>query len=70
MDRNRIGSNVRDARQRAGLSQEGLARRIDVSTFTVSRLERGATRTVTVDLLARVAGELGVSVATLLDEAV
>jgi len=36
-----IGSEIRAARLRAGLTQEGLARQIDVTMNTVARWERG-----------------------------
>jgi len=55
-----IGGNVKDARVAAGLSQEQLAATLGVSVMTVSRLERGVVKDVTVSMLRRVAEALGV----------
>ena len=41
VERIRRARDIRDRRERAGLSQEGLARLADVSVATVSRWERG-----------------------------
>jgi putative transcriptional regulator len=38
----RYDSAVREYRERAGLSQEALARRVDVSRQTIVNIERGA----------------------------
>lgn len=55
------GQLIRTARQRAGLSQEKLAREADVSTSTVIRLER-ASQLPNAPALGRIAHRLGVSV--------
>ena len=59
---------MKRARVAAGLSQEELARKLDVSVFTVSRLERGVAKTLDVFALARVADAVDVPVAVLLGE--
>ena len=59
---------MKRARVAAGLSQEELARKLDVSVMTVSRLERGVAKTLDVFALIRVAEAVGVSVAALLGE--
>lgn len=58
------GRNIADARQRSGMSQERLARTLDISNQVVSRWERGvyAPRDATRIRLAEV---LGVPVAEL-----
>lgn len=63
-----IGANVRRARRAAGLSQETLARELGVSVYTVSRLERDATKRLSVDKLYRVAQALDVKPETLLED--
>lgn len=55
----RIATNVRAARLDAGLSQEALARRADMSTATISRIERGFTSKPRDDEFARIASALG-----------
>ena len=42
MERRASGEKIKQARMKAGLSQEALARALEVSVFTVSRYERGA----------------------------
>lgn len=39
-----VGQRLRDARRAAGLTQEKLAERVDVSVQTVGRIERGVQR--------------------------
>lgn len=57
--RKHIGARVKIARQRAGLSQEALAERIEKSRETISILERGE-GLAALDILDRLAEELGV----------
>lgn len=55
MNRERIGPAIRDARQRAGLSQAELAKRLEFANQTsISNIERGAQR-VDVETLIRIA---------------
>lgn len=61
-----LSRRVRDAREKAGLSQGELARAAGVHPTYISHVERG-TRTLGPDALARVADVLGVPVAFLLD---
>lgn len=60
-----IGRNIRQARQRAGLTQEALAERLKISHLHFGRLERGE-RPISLELLARMAQELGVGIGALL----
>lgn len=60
-----LADRLRAAREARGLSQSRLARLADVATSTVNRIERGE-RIPRVDVLARLAAELGVSVDDLL----
>jgi transcriptional regulator with XRE-family HTH domain len=50
---------VRSHRKRAGLSQEKLAEKADLSAVFISNVERG-TENISVDALARIARALGV----------
>lgn len=60
-----VGRTVRQARQRAGLSQEALADKAGIDRTYVSGVERGL-RNPTVTILARLAAALGIEVADLL----
>lgn len=65
-----IGKRIQEIRQsQTDLSQEALARSLGVSWVTVSRLERGVGKGVTIDRLHDVAAALGVTVDDLLKEA-
>jgi transcriptional regulator with XRE-family HTH domain len=61
-----IGANVKYARVAAGMSQEQLARALDVSVFTVSRMERDV-GDISVRKLTEVAAAVGVNVTALLE---
>lgn len=60
-----VGSTIRDARRRAGLTQAGLAERLGTTQSSVARWERGAT-SPTVATLERIAGALGSALAVTL----
>ena len=60
MEGKSIGENVKRARVAAGLSQKQLAEKLGVTVMTVSRLERGVVKDVTIANLRRVAEALGV----------
>lgn len=60
-----LGRNVRDARRRAGMSQEQLAFEAGMKRSYVSDLERG-TRNPSVKAIDRLATALGVAPADLL----
>jgi transcriptional regulator with XRE-family HTH domain len=57
---------VRELRERAGWSQEQLARRSGVRQATISGLETGRIRRVQLDILERLGTALGVDAASLL----
>ncbi|WP_240356118.1 helix-turn-helix domain-containing protein [Myxococcus eversor] len=61
----RIGTQVRSARHRAGLSQEQVAEAIQVPTLVLSRLERGKLLP-TLPTLVSLCGVLRIPVAFLL----
>ena len=63
-----IGEAVRAARDKAGLTQAGLAEAADISDETVSRIERGAYEPAVSTLIA-LADALGVSVEQLVGRA-
>ena len=63
-----IGNRIRAVRKAANISQEGLARRADVSLNVVSRLERGEIVDPHASTLTRIAVGLGVPVSSLLEE--
>ena len=59
-----IGQRIREARRAKGLTQLDLATATGIRRPNVARLERGG-NTPTIETLQRVAGALGVSVASL-----
>ena len=60
-----IGRNIRQARAKAGLTQEQTAERLKISQLHFGRLERGE-RPASLEQLARIAQVLGVPTASLL----
>jgi len=56
-----LGKRLKEARERADLSQEALARRADVSTVAVSQIEQGRTKEPHYHTLHRLSKVLGVS---------
>lgn len=60
-----FGKRVRELRRASSLTQEGLARELGVSIFTVSRWEQGRSKP-DIDGLYRLAHALGVKAADLL----
>ena len=60
-----IGRNIRQARTKAGLTQEQTAERLKISQLHFGRLERGE-RPASLEQLARIAQVLGVPTASLL----
>lgn len=59
-----LGESVRNARKEAGLSQEKLAEKADLSAVFISRIERGV-ESPSVDNLLKIAKALGVRVSDL-----
>lgn len=55
----RVGEIVRDARQQRGLSQLAASKMADVSTKTLSQLEKGKRLPTTVGVQGRIEGVLG-----------
>ena len=63
-----IGKEIRRARRDRGLTQEGLARRANISLNGLAQLEQGGRTDPHYSTLSKLAGALGVSVGELLDE--
>jgi transcriptional regulator with XRE-family HTH domain len=61
-----LGKAIQTARQTAGLTQQELCVRADLSYSTLAKIERGAIKTPSVFTVARIASVLGVSLDTLL----
>ena len=61
-----VGKKLKAARMKAGLTQTQLAAASKVSIRTIQKIEREATKTVTAQILARLARALGVSMEGLL----
>ncbi len=65
-----IGERIRTARKRAGLSQEAVARRADMSVKGMGDIERGDIPDPHISSLRKIADALGVPVGELLGESV
>jgi putative transcriptional regulator len=61
-----IRISLREARERANLTQMELAERAGVRQATISEMERGLTTRVDLDVLDRICGALGVEPGSLL----
>jgi transcriptional regulator with XRE-family HTH domain len=68
MDARDVGLRVEWALRRAGLTQAELAARVHVAPSHISRLINGSRPSVNLDLLGRIAAELGTSVESLLGQ--
>lgn len=55
-----LGSVIKQGREDVGLSQRDLARKLGVSHPFISKLEAGKTKSVSLDLLDRIAATLGI----------
>jgi transcriptional regulator with XRE-family HTH domain len=60
-----VGDVLRELREDAGYSRTELGRRANVDTSTLSRIERGIHRTITLENLTRHAQAMGTSVAAI-----
>lgn len=63
-----FGKRIRAARKAAGLSQEALARRADVSAQSVRQLEQGGVYDPHYSTVSKIAEGLGMPVSELLGE--
>jgi transcriptional regulator with XRE-family HTH domain len=63
-----IGSRIRTARKAAGLSQEELARRAQMSLKGMGDIERGDIGDPHISSLRNIAGALGLPISELLEE--
>lgn len=62
-----IGSRIKAERNRAGLTQEQMAERLDVTIGYVSQVERGITR-ISLDLLAKISTILECDISSLITQ--
>lgn len=65
--KNNIAKTVKKLREKAGLSQEKLARLADVSNNTLINIEAGKQDNPTIDTLKKVAKALGVPIEDLIN---
>jgi len=59
---NKLGIKIKSLRQKAGLSQDELARKSDVAYTTLTKVETGIIKSPSVFVIAKIAKSLGVSV--------
>lgn len=57
-----IAKNIKAFRANAGLTQEALARKADISYNTIIKLESGAIKDPRISTLLKVASALGISI--------
>jgi len=69
VDYHKLGSRLRQERQRLNLTQEKLAEKVDVSHAYIGQIERGE-RSLTLETLVNIAEELDVTVDYLLESAI
>ena len=62
-----LGPRLLAARKAANLTQQALAERARTTTSVICALEKGRKRGLSVDLLERIAGAVGVAPGALLD---
>jgi FMN phosphatase YigB (HAD superfamily)/DNA-binding XRE family transcriptional regulator len=65
-----LGKAIQQARQRAGLTQQELCGKAELSYSTLAKIERGAIKTPSVFTVARIASVLGVSLDGMLNNVV
>lgn len=65
-----LGKTIQKARQKAGLTQQELCHKADLSYSTLAKIERGAIKTPSVFTVARIADVLGISMDGLMGTAV
>jgi len=63
-----IGARIREARQRYGMSQAELARRVKISKTAMNDIEQGQTTYPRVDIVYRIARTLHVTMESFLTE--
>jgi len=61
-----IGGNIKKYRAKLGLTQEGLSQKSGVKYTTLSKIESGAVKKPTVQIIATIAKNLNVSIEDLL----
>lgn len=66
MDEVGLGKAIQEARKKAGLTQQDLCHKAELSYSTLAKIERGAIKTPSVFTVARIASVLGVSLDALL----
>jgi len=63
-----IGQNIKKYRNKAGISQDKLAKLSDVTYTTLVKIESGANKNPTITTIKKIADALNVSVDKLLDK--
>jgi FMN phosphatase YigB (HAD superfamily)/DNA-binding XRE family transcriptional regulator len=66
MDEKGLGRHVQAARTRAGLTQQALCEKADLSYSTLTKIERGAIKAPSIFTIQRIAGAIGVELDELL----
>lgn len=69
-DERALGKQLQKARQKAGLTQQGLCHRANLSYSTLAKIERGAIKAPSIFTIQAIAAALGLGLDTLLGSAV
>ena len=56
-----IGENIKKYRNKLGISQDILSKKVNLAFHTIAKIEAGATPTPTIDTVKKIADALGVS---------
>ena len=65
---NTVSENIRELRQKKGISQDRLSKEADLALNTIVKIETGENPNPTVETLEKIAKALGVSVRDLFDK--
>ncbi|MGM0365212.1 MAG: helix-turn-helix domain-containing protein [Actinomycetota bacterium] len=66
--KNTLGTNIKNYRQKKGISQDRLAKLADITLTTLVKIETGNNNNPTIKTLTRIADALNVTVNDLLDK--
>ena len=58
---NKLGKRIKTLRMKAGLSQDGLARKANVAYTTLTKMETGVIKNPSIYAVAKIAKAIGVS---------
>jgi transcriptional regulator with XRE-family HTH domain len=63
----KIGKNIKKYRNKLGISQDVLSKKVNLAFHTIAKIEAGATPNPTIDTVKKIADALGVSLDILME---